>query len=224
MWNRTCYKKIETAREAIPVDHMNAGDSTRKEDTDDVDAYHSRFINRKIGDNFVAKVFEGIKSRRTKCLNCQCVTKCKKPFFDIQVLNDDVRQPESKHLTAYPSRFAFFLCKMLQDEKKNELVPHRYKQCCVIMHSGCTMASGYYIAYMYQNVLVQTANDNSVKEKIRQPEKNLSFSSSSSEGEDMWLECNDGNIKPISTKEFVDSLGFQPNSSSESFLLFYTSL
>ncbi|CAG9823044.1 unnamed protein product [Phaedon cochleariae] len=28
MWNRTCYKKIETAREAIPVDHMNDGDST----------------------------------------------------------------------------------------------------------------------------------------------------------------------------------------------------
>ncbi|CAG9814668.1 unnamed protein product [Phaedon cochleariae] len=71
---------------------------------------------------------------------------------------------------------------------KNELLPHRYKLCCVIMHLSCTMASRH-IAYvkasnpsidyfnfpcesidccglqMYKNVLVRTANDNSVEEK-----------------------------------------------------------
>ncbi|CAG9818920.1 unnamed protein product [Phaedon cochleariae] len=102
------------------------------------------------------------------------------------------------------------------------------------MHLGCTMASGHYIAdfnfpcgsidccemHMYKNVLLRNANDNSVEEK-RQLEKILS---SSFEGEDTWLECNDENIRPISTKEFVDLLGSKPNSSSTPYLLFYTRL
>lgn len=40
---------------------------------------------KKLGYNFIAEDFEGITLRRTKCLECECVTERKEPFYDIPV-------------------------------------------------------------------------------------------------------------------------------------------
>lgn len=40
--------------------------------------------------------------------------------------------------------------------------------------------------------------------------------------EDMWLECDDETIRPISTNEFQNLLSSKPNSTSTPYLLFYT--
>ncbi|KAG5878429.1 hypothetical protein JTB14_026302 [Gonioctena quinquepunctata] len=38
---------------------------------------------------------------------------------------------------------------------------------------------------------------------------------------DMWLECDDENIRPITSQEFIEELGYKPNSTSTPYLLFY---
>ncbi|KAJ8921421.1 hypothetical protein NQ315_003039 [Exocentrus adspersus] len=48
--------------------------------------------------------------------------------------------------------------------------------------------------------------------------------SSTSPAEDMWLECDDENIRPITSQEFVDELACKPNSTSTPYLLFYAKI
>lgn len=42
--------------------------------------------------------------------------------------------------------------------------------------------------------------------------------------EDMWLECDDDNVRPISNKEFQELLGYKASSTSTPYLLFYTKI
>lgn len=42
--------------------------------------------------------------------------------------------------------------------------------------------------------------------------------------EDIWLECDDDNVRAISNKEFQDLLGYKPNSTSTPYLLFYSKI
>lgn len=48
--------------------------------------------------------------------------------------------------------------------------------------------------------------------------------SSTSPCDDMWLECDDENIRPITGQEFLDELGYKPNSTSTPYLLFYAKI
>lgn len=40
--------------------------------------------------------------------------------------------------------------------------------------------------------------------------------------EEMWLECDDENVRPISSQELQELLGYKPNSTSTPYLLFYS--
>lgn len=42
--------------------------------------------------------------------------------------------------------------------------------------------------------------------------------------DDMWLECDDENVRPISSKDFQEVLSFKPNSTSTPYLLFYSKI
>ncbi|EEZ98975.1 ubiquitin carboxyl-terminal hydrolase 1 [Tribolium castaneum] len=42
--------------------------------------------------------------------------------------------------------------------------------------------------------------------------------------EDMWLECDDESVKPITSQEFKEELAFKPNSTSTPYLLFYSKI
>lgn len=42
--------------------------------------------------------------------------------------------------------------------------------------------------------------------------------------EDMWLECDDDNVRPISNKEFQELLGYKDSSTSTPYLLFYSKI
>ncbi|GJQ72949.1 hypothetical protein Trydic_g1591 [Trypoxylus dichotomus] len=42
--------------------------------------------------------------------------------------------------------------------------------------------------------------------------------------QDMWLECDDENVRPITSQEFQDLLGSKQNSTSTPYLLFYTKM
>lgn len=42
--------------------------------------------------------------------------------------------------------------------------------------------------------------------------------------EDVWLECDDENIRPISSQEFQEVLGCKPNATSTPYLLFYSKI
>ncbi|KAJ8960399.1 hypothetical protein NQ318_013679 [Aromia moschata] len=46
----------------------------------------------------------------------------------------------------------------------------------------------------------------------------------STSAEDIWLECDDENIRPITAQEFADELGYKPNSTSTPYLLFYAKI
>lgn len=48
--------------------------------------------------------------------------------------------------------------------------------------------------------------------------------SSNSASDDMWLECDDENIRPITRHEFIEELSFKPNSTSTPYLLFYNKI
>lgn len=48
--------------------------------------------------------------------------------------------------------------------------------------------------------------------------------SSNSTAEDMWLECDDENIRPITRQEFIEELAYKPNSTSTPYLLFYNKI
>jgi len=43
------------------------------------------YTNRNFGYNFIIEDFQGITRRRTRCLECECVTERKEPFYDIPV-------------------------------------------------------------------------------------------------------------------------------------------
>lgn len=51
-----------------------------------------------------------------------------------------------------------------------------------------------------------------------------SSSSSSSSSEEMWLECDDENVRAITTQEFIGELAHKPNSTSTPYLLFYAKI
>ncbi|KAI4459602.1 ubiquitin carboxyl-terminal hydrolase [Holotrichia oblita] len=42
--------------------------------------------------------------------------------------------------------------------------------------------------------------------------------------QDMWLECDDENVRPVTSQEFQDLLGSKQNSTSTPYLLFYTKM
>lgn len=42
--------------------------------------------------------------------------------------------------------------------------------------------------------------------------------------EEMWLECDDETVRPISSQEMQDLLGYKPNSTSTPYLLFYSKI
>ncbi|XP_044259718.1 ubiquitin carboxyl-terminal hydrolase 1 [Tribolium madens] len=42
--------------------------------------------------------------------------------------------------------------------------------------------------------------------------------------EDMWLECDDESVKPITSQEFKEELSYKPNSTSTPYLLFYSKI
>lgn len=72
-------------------------------------------------------------------------------------------------------------------------------------------------------------NKNIVENVINSfPRKNNSdywpSSSTSHFSEDMWLECDDENVRPITTQEFREELAYKPNSTSTPYLLFYTKM
>lgn len=47
---------------------------------------------------------------------------------------------------------------------------------------------------------------------------------STSAADDMWLECDDENIRPITRHEFIEELAYKPNSTSTPYLLFYNKI
>lgn len=47
---------------------------------------------------------------------------------------------------------------------------------------------------------------------------------SNSAADDMWLECDDENIRPITRHEFIEELAYKPNSTSTPYLLFYNKI
>lgn len=301
---------------------------------------------KKIGYNFVCEDFEGITLIRTKCLECECVTERKEPFYDISVpinIRDDVEScfelishaseiyrracvtkeklcDTNKYLCNTCDRYneAYsevlfeklpnimvlqlkrFMTTLTGVQKVNTYFPtplelacfcencckmnekdtiHTYHLCCVIMHLGGNLASGHYIAY----VRASDATNDYVECPHDLPKSSLSASSSEksinilkslkylktrnalngckndsgkSSGfqfcksmiccgikmnknilenvvnnynrrnndimDDVWLECDDETIRPISSEEFQNLLAYKPNSTSTPYLLFYT--
>lgn len=61
----------------------------KEEDSQSIDggsnSESSTSNRKKLGYNFIAEDFEGITLRRTTCLECECVTERKEPFYDIPV-------------------------------------------------------------------------------------------------------------------------------------------
>ncbi|XP_056640161.1 ubiquitin carboxyl-terminal hydrolase 1 [Diorhabda carinulata] len=53
------------------------------------------------------------------------------------------------------------------------------------------------------------------------PNNNCASSPSS---EDMWLECDDENVRALTTQEFIEELAHKPNSTSTPYLLFYAKI
>ncbi|XP_050507044.1 ubiquitin carboxyl-terminal hydrolase 1 [Diabrotica virgifera virgifera] len=62
---------------------------------------------------------------------------------------------------------------------------------------------------------------NSSSRKIGQDYK---WHHSNSSSDDMWLECDDENVRAISSQEFVEELAYKPNSTSTPYLLFYAKI
>ncbi|CAH1155243.1 unnamed protein product [Phaedon cochleariae] len=358
-WAKSYKKKDKGAKEAISEEHINGSNSTDIGDSGSVDSNNETTGNRKIGYNFVAEDFEGITLRRTKCLECECVTERKEPFYDIPVpisVKDDDRESTNvsnehdifrracvtteklcdanKYLCETCSRYNEASREVLFEklpkmmvlqlkrfttttsgvQKVNTYLPtplvlrcfcetcckmedtdrpphHRYQLCCVIMHVGGSMASGHYITY------VRGGNDAAPPRDYcdcpRDTPKGGSLSASSSEKalnvinrllktrgvvegrnglgsksvvhgmrtcksidccglrtnktvlenainglpkktdrdrplpsrpDDVWLECDDETVKPITTEEFVEELSFKPNSTSTPYLLFYAKI
>lgn len=73
-------KKKKGSKEPINEEHTNGVCVTDTEDADFT-------VNNKkpITYNFVSEDFEGVTLRRTKCLECECVTERKETFYDISV-------------------------------------------------------------------------------------------------------------------------------------------
>ncbi|CAH2006080.1 unnamed protein product [Acanthoscelides obtectus] len=50
------------------------------------------------------------------------------------------------------------------------------------------------------------------------------YYSTNAANEDMWLECDDESVRPLTTQEFKEELGFKANSTSTPYLLFYAKM
>lgn len=315
--------------------------------TDSEDAGNAK----KITYNFVSEDFEGVTLRRTKCLECECVTERKETFYDIPVpilfKQEDFDVPPSEiyrracvtsEKLCDSNKYLCERCKRYNEasrevsferlpnimvlqlkrftttvagvQKVNSYLPtplelacfcetccqqlegipqHRYQLCCVIMHLGGTMASGHYIAYVkatdhFADYMDCTKDIPKSSLSASSSEKSLSIlkylkpkssvidsknglpSSKSVNGlrmcksmdccgvklnknivenvinsyarrtagqdywqpsssvvqEEMWLECDDETVRPISSQELQDLLGYKPNSTSTPYLLFYS--
>ncbi|XP_017783465.1 PREDICTED: ubiquitin carboxyl-terminal hydrolase 1 [Nicrophorus vespilloides] len=77
-WKKTKKKDKIVISEEECIDHCVT-------DTEDSNSYDVLGPERKKFYNFVAEDFEGITLRRTTCLECECVTERKEPFYDIPV-------------------------------------------------------------------------------------------------------------------------------------------
>lgn len=80
-WKKFNKKKDKNSKEPINEEHMNGTDT---EDASSTDSHPVR-PPRKTAYNFVSENFEGVTLRRTKCLECECVTERKETFYDIPV-------------------------------------------------------------------------------------------------------------------------------------------
>lgn len=74
-------KKTKNSKEPINEEHANGVCVTDNEDG----GSSNEFSGKKIAYNFVSEDFEGVTLRRTKCLECECVTERKETFYDISV-------------------------------------------------------------------------------------------------------------------------------------------
>lgn len=70
--------------------------------------------------------------------------------------------------------------------------------------------------------LNKTVVENVINSYSRKPGQD--YWSSNSVSDDMWLECDDENIRPITRHEFIEELAFKPNSTSTPYLLFYNKI
>ena len=90
---RRSWKKSNKKKEKAAQEESNDACATDTEDSNSVESGAESSANRKqkLCYNFVAEDIEGIILRRTKCLECECVTERKEPFYDIQMesLNAD---------------------------------------------------------------------------------------------------------------------------------------
>lgn len=83
-WRKSSKKNDNAVKDSINEEKINGACVYESEE------YNSSESNeengrKKIGYNFVCEDFEGITLRRTKCLECECVTERKEPFYDIPV-------------------------------------------------------------------------------------------------------------------------------------------
>lgn len=83
-WKKFNKKKDKTSKEPINEEHVNGACVT---DTEDASSNEGAPMNsrKKVAYNFVSENFEGVTLRRTKCLECECVTERKETFYDIPV-------------------------------------------------------------------------------------------------------------------------------------------
>ncbi|XP_022919627.1 ubiquitin carboxyl-terminal hydrolase 46 [Onthophagus taurus] len=336
-WSKT-QKKKDKAKESISEDQP----LTDAEDANSVDGNFEN-AKKKMSSNFVAEDFEGVTLRRTKCLECECVTEIKEPFYDIPVpiltADDDfdrdpcevfrracvtmeklcdtnkylcdtcMRYNEARREVSFeklpnimvlqlkrftttssglqkvnsymptPLEMSCF-CDTCCRTPENEETPHRYQLFVVIMHLG-TLASGHYISYVRatdpctdyadcsrdnpgkhlsssgsekslnllklfkkenlkngspgnkagnvhqcvrycnsQNCCGVKMNTNTVNGFVR---RNLG-GELWKDSRDIWLECDDENIRPVTSQELTDLLGYKPNSTSTPYLLFYSKM
>nr|XP_023024808.1 ubiquitin carboxyl-terminal hydrolase 1 [Leptinotarsa decemlineata] len=63
--------------------------------------------------------------------------------------------------------------------------------------------------------------ENAFNSCSRKDEQEFPWHSNNVAPEDMWLECDDENVRPITSQELVEELSYKPNSTSTPYLLFY---
>lgn len=84
-WKKTTKKKEKNStKETINEEKSDGNCVTDSEDAASTD-YSPENGKKKLGYNFVAEDFEGVTLIRTKCLECECVTERREPFYDIPV-------------------------------------------------------------------------------------------------------------------------------------------
>ncbi|CAG9861265.1 unnamed protein product [Phyllotreta striolata] len=81
-WKKSLKKKDKT-KESISEEQVNGAHQSNGEVP--LTSPNVSSTKQKLNYNFVTEDFEGITLRRTKCLECECVTERKEPFYDIPV-------------------------------------------------------------------------------------------------------------------------------------------